>query len=73
MLPEWLQPVARAIPFTLLYELEREAFLKAAPLSELWPGVATLAAMVVAVWVGATLFFRAMLDGAKRAGRLGMY
>lgn len=73
MLPEWLRPVARAIPFTLLYELERAAFLKAAPLSELWPGVVTLAMMVAAVWVGATFFFRAMLEGAKRAGRLGMY
>jgi ABC-2 type transport system permease protein len=31
MLPSWLQPVARAIPFTWLYELERAAFLRATP------------------------------------------
>lgn len=73
MLPEWLRPVALAIPFTWLYELERAAFLKAAPLSAIWPGVLTLAAMVGALWIIAVLFFRAMLDRAKRTGRLGMY
>jgi ABC-2 type transport system permease protein len=73
MLPEWLQPVALAIPFTWLYELERAAFLKAAPLPAIWPGVLTLAAMVGALWIAAALFFRVMLDRARRTGRLGMY
>jgi ABC-2 type transport system permease protein len=73
MLPEWLQPIARAIPFTWLYELEREAFLRAAPPRAIWPGMLILAAMVVGLWVLAAIFFRAMLVRAKRAGRLGMY
>ncbi len=73
MLPEWLRPVALAIPFTWLYELERAALLKAVPLSAIWPGVLTLAAMVGALWIVAALFFRVMLDRARRTGRLGMY
>ncbi len=73
MLPGWLQPVARAIPFTWLYELERAAFVRAAPPEELRDGLLVLTAMVVALWVAAFVFFRVMLDQAKRTGRLGMY
>jgi ABC-2 type transport system permease protein len=74
MLPGWLQPLARAIPFTWLYELyERAAFVRAAPPQELRDGLLVLAAMVVVLWVAACVFFRAMLDHAKRTGRLGMY
>jgi ABC-2 type transport system permease protein len=73
MLPGWLQPLARAIPFTWLYELERAAFLRAAPPGELRDGLLVLGAMVLALWVGAFLFFRAMLARARRTGRLGMY
>jgi ABC-2 type transport system permease protein len=73
MLPGWLQPVARVIPFTWLYELERAAFLRAAPPAELLGGLLVLGAMVVALWVGAFAFFRVMLDQARRTGRLGMY
>jgi ABC-2 type transport system permease protein len=73
MLPWWLQPVARAIPFTWLYELERAAFLRAAPPGELRDGLLVLGAMVLVLWVGAFLFFRTMLDHARRTGRLGMY
>ena len=35
ILPNWLQTIARAIPFTWAFELEREAFLKATPLQPL--------------------------------------
>jgi ABC-2 type transport system permease protein len=73
MLPDWLQPLARAIPFTWLYELERAAFLRAAAPGEIRDGLLVLAAMVVALWIVALLFFRVMLDGARRTGRLGMY
>lgn len=73
MLPGWLQPVARLIPFTWLYELEREALLRAAPLSEIMDGLLVLATMVAVLWLGALLFFNAMLDRARRNGRLGMY
>jgi len=73
MLPGWLQPVARAIPFTWLYELERAALVRAAPPEELRDGLLVLTAMVVALWVAAFAFFRVMLDQAKRTGRLGMY
>jgi ABC-2 type transport system permease protein len=73
MLPGPLQPVARLIPFTWLYELEREAFLRAAPLSELRDGLIVLALMVVALWVAALFGFHWMLARARRTGRLGMY
>lgn len=73
MLPEWLQPVARLIPFTWLYELERAALLRAAPLSEITDGLLVLATMVAVLWLGALFFFNAMLDRARRSGRLGMY
>ncbi|HUE75381.1 MAG TPA: ABC transporter permease [Chloroflexota bacterium] len=73
MLPDWLRPIARLIPFTWLYELEREAFLRAAPLTAIQDGLIVLAAMVAALWILAIWFFNAMLDRARRTGRLGMY
>ena len=73
LLPDWLQLVARLIPFTWLYELEREALLRAAPLAAIWDGVLVLATMVAALWVVAVLLFNAMLTHARRTGRLGMY
>jgi ABC-2 type transport system permease protein len=73
MLPGPLQLVARALPFTWLYELEREAFLRAAPLSELRDGLIVLAAMVALLWVAALVGFYWMLGRARRTGRLGMY
>jgi ABC-2 type transport system permease protein len=73
LLPDWLQVVARLIPFTWLYELEREAVLRAAPLTAIWPGLLVLATMVAVLWLAAVLFFSAMLTRARRTGRLGMY
>ncbi len=73
LLPDWLQVVARLIPFTWLYELEREALLKAAPLASIWDGLLVLTMMVAVVWLAAAVFFRAMLTRARRTGTLGMY
>lgn len=68
-----LDRCSRAIPFTWLYELERAAFLRAAPLGELQGGIAVLAAMVAGLWALAILFFYRMLDRARRIGTLGAY
>jgi ABC-2 type transport system permease protein len=74
LLPDWLQVVARLIPFTWLYELEREALLRAAPLSAIiWDGLLVLTAMVALLWLAAGAFFGAMLTRARRTGTLGMY
>jgi ABC-2 type transport system permease protein len=73
LLPGWLQVVARAIPFTWAYELERRAWLRAEPLPALFPDLAILAAMTAAVWLGSIVFFRRMLRRAKRTGQLGHY
>lgn len=73
LLPFWLEPVARAIPFTWLYELERAAFLRAAPPSELQPGLLVLGSMVAGLWALALVLFHRMLDHARRTGRLGIY
>ena len=73
LLPGWLQAVARAIPFTWAYELERRAWLRAEPIGALLPDLAVLAAMTAVVWVGSVIFFRRMLRRAKRTGQLGHY
>lgn len=73
MLPDWLQVVARLIPFTWLYELEREALLRAASLTAIRPGLLVLASMVAVLWLTAIVFFNAMLTRARRTGMLGMY
>lgn len=73
LLPDWLQVMARLIPFTWLYELERAALLRAAPLPAIWQGLLVLAAMVAVLWLAAVTFFNAMLTRARRTGMLGMY
>lgn len=73
LLPDWLEPVARLIPYTWLYELERAAFLKAASPPELGAGLWILAAMVAGLWVLALGLFHRMLDRARRTGALGIY
>jgi ABC-2 type transport system permease protein len=73
LLPGWLQVVARLIPFTWLYELERAAFLRATPLSELQPGLFVLTGMVIGLWVLAVTLFHSLLTHARRTGKLGMY
>lgn len=73
LLPGWLQVIARLIPFTWLYELERAAFLKAAPLADLQPGLSILVGMVVVLWILGVVLFQRMLDYARRTGRLGIY
>lgn len=73
ILPDWLQVIAWAIPFTWLYDLERRAFLRAEPLPAMFGELIVLIAMTVLVWIGAILFFRTMLRYARRTGRLGQY
>jgi ABC-2 type transport system permease protein len=73
LLPGWLQVVARLIPFTWAYELERRAWLRAEPLGALFPELGVLVVMTAAVWIGSIVFFRRMLRRAKRTGQLGHY
>jgi ABC-2 type transport system permease protein len=73
LLPDWLEFIARLIPYTWLYELERAAFLTAASPSELGVGLWVLAAMIAGLWVAALLLFHRMLDRARRTGMLGIY
>jgi ABC-2 type transport system permease protein len=73
LLPDWLEVIARLIPYTWLYELERAAFLTGASPSELGAGLWILAAMIAGLWVAALLLFHRMLDRARRTGSLGIY
>jgi ABC-2 type transport system permease protein len=71
--PFWLQVIARLVPFTWAFELERAALLRAAPLTELLPGLAVLASMTVAVWAFGFLMLNRELNAARRTGVFGRY
>lgn len=71
--PEWLQGLARAIPFTWAFELERAAFLKATPLGEVLGDFAALVGISTVLWLIGYPFFAATLRRARRTGHLGIY
>jgi ABC-2 type transport system permease protein len=71
--PVWLQVVARLLPFTWAFELERAALLKAAPLSDMVPGLAVLTGTTALVWVFGFMMLNRELNAARRTGVLGTH
>lgn len=71
--PAWLEFIARLIPFTWAFELEREAFLNHAQIGDVAYEATVLFCIATALWIVAYLFFRVTLRRAKRTGALGMY
>lgn len=71
--PEWLQMISRAIPFTWAFDLERQAFLRAAPLVEIEGDFLVLMAISSALWLVAYPLFAGTLRHARRSGHLGLY
>ena len=73
ILPGWLQAIAKTIPFTWAFELEREAFLRHSSLDEMSNGLIIMFGISTALWFSAFVFFRTTLQRAKRTGNLGLY
>ena len=73
VLPGWLQAVAKAVPFTWAFQLERAAFLKHSGFGELWYGMAVLFGIATALWLVAYVLFQITLKRARRTGTLGLY
>jgi ABC-2 type transport system permease protein len=71
--PGWLQAVAKAIPFTWAFQLERQAFLKHAGIDEMAFGLIVITAISTGLWALAFVLFRLTLRRARRTGALGMY
>ena len=71
--PKWLQIIARCIPFTWAFELEREAFLRATPLNEILSDFGILVGISTVLWAIGYPFFVATLRHARRTGNLGLY
>ena len=71
--PNWVEWLAKAIPFTWAFDLERRVFLKAESLSSMLPDLSILLGLTLAWWVFGYVCFRQMLAYAKRRGQLGIY
>lgn len=71
--PAWLEFIARLIPFTWAFEIEREAFLNHASIADVGVDAAILFGIASALWLFGYWFFRTTLRRAKRTGALGMY
>lgn len=69
--PPWLQSVARLVPFTWAFDLERRSLLRAAPMAELAPDLLVLAGMALLCWCVGFYFLGRELNAARRTGVLG--
>jgi ABC-2 type transport system permease protein len=70
VLPEWLQVLARAVPFTWSIDLLRRQLLDADPA---WGPTLALAGLSLPLLVAGLLLFRHAVDRARRAGSLASY
>ena len=71
--PEWLQVIARMVPFTWAFDLERRSLLRAEHLAEMWPDLLVLGAMSALCWLAGFFFLGRELDNARRTGVLGSF
>ncbi len=71
--PDWVEWLARLIPFTWAFDLERRAFLLAEPLPSIAPDLSILLGLTLVWWIIGYGCFRIMLNYSKRKGRLGIY
>ena len=71
--PAWLQVVARLVPFTWAFDLERRSLLRAEPLAAMWPDLLVLAAMATLCWLAGFFCLGRELDRARRTGVLGSF
>ncbi len=71
--PGWLQAIAKAIPFTWAFQLERQAFLQHAGFGDMAFGLGVITAISTGMWILAFLLFRMTLRRARGTGVLGMY
>ncbi len=70
VLPEWLQPVSRALPFTQIIDDLRNAVLSLPPLADTAPRAASYLLVGVAAGALALLLLRTTMRRAQRTGRL---
>lgn len=71
--PDWVEWLARLIPFTWAFDLERRAFLHAEPLYSILPDLGIFLGLTLAWWALGYACFRLMLDYSRRRGKLGIY
>ena len=71
--PDWVEWLARLIPFTWAFDLERRAFLHAEPLHSILPDLGIFLGLTLAWWALGYACFRLMLDYSRRRGKLGIY
>ena len=73
MFPGWLQGIAKTIPFTWLFDIERRGLLANQPPSEMIGPFVYVFLMTGAFWVLGTVFLKRELRLAKQQGSLGGY
>mgnify|MGYP001301200008 CR=1 FL=1 len=73
VLPEWIQPISRALPITMVVDALREAVLRHAKLAEVWSRSLILLAFGVIICATAMALFKLVLRNIRRTGRLGQY
>ena len=71
--PDWVEWLARLIPFTWAFDLERRVFLHAEPLYSILPDLGIFLGLTLAWWALGYACFRTMLDYSRRRGKLGIY
>ena len=71
--PGWIEWLARLIPFTWAFDLERRAFLRAETLDSILPDLLIFLGLTLVWWVAGYICFRFMLSYSRRKGRLGIY
>ena len=71
--PEWLQAIARMVPFTWAFDLERRSLLRAEQFGEMAPDLAVLAGMTVFCWIVGFILLGRELNAARRSGVLGSF
>lgn len=71
--PGWLQAISKAIPFTWIFELERQTLLLGNGIETEYAGFIFVVAATILFWVAGFAFLRIELARAKRSGTLGNF
>lgn len=73
VLPEWVQPISRALPITQIVDALRAAVLSRPELAELWSRSLILLAFGVVISASAMVLLQLTLRNVRRTGRLGHF
>ncbi len=71
--PGWLQAIAKAIPFTWIFELERQTLLQGNGIDAELGGFIYVVLATIFMWIFGFVMLRVELANAKRRGSLGNF